>query len=141
MTLNELIKKANAISRRFTTGDIPLYINGREVDIELNEVGTNGDYRIHLAIEKKPEPLPEMRIIDEIEVMVNNLARLNDLLSKGVLKQISVECGYSTTVVFTDNHTEAHTGDWLVLDEHNRWWAMNGQYHKNMVKQGKLIKV
>ena len=141
MTLNKLIEKTIELSRRYTSGDIPLYINGREVDIELKDVGENGDYRIIMVVTNKPEPLPEMRIIDEIEVIVSNWARLNDLLSQGILKQITVECGFDTTVFFTDNHTEAHTYDWLVQDEQKRWWVMNSQYHKNMVKQGKLIKV
>ena len=87
MKLNKLIEKAIDLSRHYTSGDIPLYINGREVDIELKDVGENGDYRIILDVTNKPEPLPEMRIIDEIEVIVSNWARLNDLLSQGILKQ------------------------------------------------------
>ena len=55
MTLNELIKKATAISRRFTSGDIPLFINGREVDIELEDVGENGDYRIVMEVKNHGE--------------------------------------------------------------------------------------
>ena len=142
MTLNELIKKGTEISRRYTTGDIPLYINGQEVDLELTEEGENGDYRIVVGIKKKPQPLPEMRIIDEVEVVVENLQRFHDLLRKGILTQVSVEGGrcMNVSLYFADNHTEAHHRDWLIQDEQERWWVMNGLYHRNMVAQGKLIK-
>ena len=44
MTLNQLIKNATAIARKYTTGDIPLMIYGTEVDIVLTEQGDNGKY-------------------------------------------------------------------------------------------------
>lgn len=141
MTLNELIKKATAISRRFTTGDIPLFINGRVVDIELKEVEVNDNYRIVMEIVSRAEELTELRILDEVQVTVKHWNRFNKMLSQGLLKAVRFDSSEGIHLEFADNHTEAHTGDWLVLDEHNRWWVMNGEYHKNMVNQGKLIKV
>ena len=54
MTLNQLISKATKLSQRFTTGDIPIYVDGWEVDIDLKDVGENGDYRIIMEVNKKP---------------------------------------------------------------------------------------
>ena len=141
MTINELIKKATAISRRFTTGDIPLYINGREVDIELKDVEVNDNYRIILEIVSRAEELTELRILDEVQVMVKHWKRFNEMLSQGLLKAITIANGNTVHLEFADNHTIAHTNDWLILDEQKRWWVMNGEYHKDMVNQGKLIKV
>ena len=36
MTLTELINKATELGRRFTTSDIPLKYEGKDVDIDLN---------------------------------------------------------------------------------------------------------
>ena len=141
MTLNELIKKATAISRRFTTGDIPLYINGREVDIKLKEVEVNDNYRIIMDIVSRAEELTELRILDEVQVTVKHWKRFNEMLSQGLLKAVTVANGNTVHLEFSDNHTIAHTNDWLILDEQKRWWVMNGEYHKDMVNQGKLIKV
>jgi hypothetical protein len=55
MTLNQLIKKATAFSRKYTTGDIPLMIYGTEVDITLTEHDDNG----HLCIEMNCVPTPK----------------------------------------------------------------------------------
>ena len=55
MTLNQLIKKATAFSRKYTTGDIPLMIYGTEVDITLTEHDDNG----HLCIEMNYAPTPK----------------------------------------------------------------------------------
>lgn len=141
MTLNELIKKATVISRRFTSGDIPLYINGREVDIKLKEVEVNDNYRIILEIVSMAEELTELRILDEVQVTVKHWKRFNEMLSQGLLKAITIANGNTVHLEFADNHTIAHTNDWLILDEQKRWWVMNGEYHKDMVNQGKLIKV
>lgn len=141
MTLNELIKKANAISRRFTTGDIPLFINGREVDIELKEVEVNDNYRIIMEIVSRAEELTELRILDEVQVTVKHWKRFNEMLSQGLLKAITIANGNAVRLEFSDNHTIAYTNDWLILDEQKHWWVMNGEYHKDMVNQGKLIKV
>ena len=55
MTLNQLIKKATAFSHKYTTGDIPLMIYGKEVDITLTEHDNNG----HLCIEMNYIPTPK----------------------------------------------------------------------------------
>ena len=54
MTLNQLIKKATAFSHKYTTGDIPLMIYGKEVDITLTEHDDNG----RLCIEMNCVPTP-----------------------------------------------------------------------------------
>lgn len=141
MTVNELINKATTISRRFTSGDIPLYINGREVDIELKEVKVNDNYRIVMQIGSRAEELTELRILDEVKVTFKHWKQFNEMLSQGLLKGVRFDSMEGIHLEFADNHTTADTGDWLILDEQKRWWVMNGEYHKNMVKQGKLIKV
>ena len=55
MTLNQLITDAMAISRNYTTGDIPLMIYGTEVDFTLTEHDDNG----HLYIEMNYVPTPK----------------------------------------------------------------------------------
>ena len=140
MTLNQLISKATKLSQQFTTGDIPIYVDGWEVDIDLKDVGENGDYRIIMEVNKKPIPLPEIRIIDEIEVTVDNLKRFHEMLNKGLLKAIHCERGIAVSLDFADDHTSASNGDWLIQDEQERWWVMNKAYHRNMVAQGKIIR-
>jgi len=54
MTLNQLIKDATDISRHYTTGDIPLMMYGKEVDIVLTEQGNNGQY--HIEVNCVPTP-------------------------------------------------------------------------------------
>ncbi len=58
MTLNELIKKATAIARRYTTGDIPLKIYGTEIDVTLTEQGENGNYYIEVNYTPTPKEKP-----------------------------------------------------------------------------------
>ena len=141
MTWNQLINKALSLSRQFTTGDIPLYINGREVDIDMKDVKVNDNYRIIMEIVNKAEELTELRILDEVQVTVKHWKRFNEMLSQGLLKSITIENANAVHLEFADNHTTAETNDWLILDEQKRWWVMNGEYHRNMVAQGKLINV
>lgn len=51
MTLKQLINKARHISCKLTSGDIPIYYNGKEVEISLFLVETDdNNYRIKLVI-------------------------------------------------------------------------------------------
>jgi hypothetical protein len=36
-TLNDLIRQSQAISNRFISGDIPIYVNGTSINIKLEE--------------------------------------------------------------------------------------------------------
>ena len=58
MTLNQLIKNATVIARKYTTGDIPLMIYGTEVDITLTEQGENGNYYIEVNYIPTPKEKP-----------------------------------------------------------------------------------
>ena len=37
MTLNELIERAKKVSRKYSSGDIPLWMNGEEVGLVLRD--------------------------------------------------------------------------------------------------------
>ena len=64
MTLNQLIKDATAIARKYTTGDIPLMIYGTEVDITLTEQGENGNYYIEVNYIPTPKEKPREIVTD-----------------------------------------------------------------------------
>ena len=58
MTLNDLIKNATSISRKYSSGDIPLMIYGTEVDITLTEQGEDGKYYIEVNFVSTPKEKP-----------------------------------------------------------------------------------
>lgn len=60
MTLNQLITDAMAISRNYTTDDIPLMMCGTEVDITLTGHGDNGCY---VEVDCMPTPKEKPREI------------------------------------------------------------------------------
>jgi hypothetical protein len=62
MTLNELIKRATGISRKFTSGDIPLMIYGTEVDITLTEQQDSKD-NYYIEVNYVPTPKEKPREI------------------------------------------------------------------------------
>ena len=54
MTLADLMRQANAIGFRFSTCEIPLQYEGRDVEIELVTTGSNKEgWVINLNIEQK----------------------------------------------------------------------------------------
>jgi hypothetical protein len=59
MTLNDLIRRATEISRKFTTGEIPLRIYGTEVDVTLTEQEDGkGNYYIEVNYVPTPKEKP-----------------------------------------------------------------------------------
>lgn len=69
MTLNQLIKKATAFSRKYTTGDIPLMIYGTEVDITLTEHDDNGHLYIEMNYVPTPKEKPQEIILQAVTPM------------------------------------------------------------------------
>ena len=56
MTLNELIKKATQISRMLTSGDIPVTINGKQVEIvDITFECNNNNYRADIKVVARKE--------------------------------------------------------------------------------------
>lgn len=62
MTLNQLIKRATAISHKYTSGDIPLMIRGTEVDITLTEQQDSKDNH-YIEVNYVPTPKGKPREI------------------------------------------------------------------------------
>ena len=52
MTLNGLIEKLTFISRQLTSGDIPLKVDGKEVDINATLEGEQGNYWCNINIKE-----------------------------------------------------------------------------------------
>ena len=55
MTLNQLIKEAVKISRRYTSGDIPLRMYGKDVVIRLTEKSTGESHYIDIQFQFQEE--------------------------------------------------------------------------------------
>lgn len=56
MTLNELIKKGRKISWLLTSGDIPLTMNGQQIEIyDITLEGENGNYWADIKVIAKEE--------------------------------------------------------------------------------------
>ena len=55
MTLNELLNKGLSISRRLTSGDIPLTMNGEPIDVDITLEGENGNYWADLKVVARKE--------------------------------------------------------------------------------------
>ena len=56
MTLNELLNKGISISRRLTSGDIPLTMNGEPIEIvDITLEGENGNYWADLKVVARKE--------------------------------------------------------------------------------------
>lgn len=60
MTVNELLRKINIVAASFTTWDVPLLVNGKEVDIDIQIMPVKYDteygvtnYNIGLEIKDK----------------------------------------------------------------------------------------
>lgn len=51
MTLNQLIKEAVKFLRRYTSGDIPLRMYGKDVDIRLTEKSTVESHYIDIQFQ------------------------------------------------------------------------------------------
>lgn len=53
MTLTELIMKAEQVGRRFNSSWIPLKLNGKDVEIDLEPNHNDSDWVVNIRIVKK----------------------------------------------------------------------------------------
>lgn len=53
MTLNDLIREAQRAAMNFSSGDIPVTIKGKEVDIDFDLVGDGTRYFAEINIREK----------------------------------------------------------------------------------------
>jgi hypothetical protein len=142
MTLNELIEKAKKVSRKFSSGDIPLWMNGEEVDLALRDVDDQHGLRVSLEVVKKPMELPEVRLRQEICICCDNKRKIDELLMRGIVKDVTYNipsCDVELSLHCFG--TKGETGDWLVLDEHYFWRIMRADLHKTLKDQGKIIMI
>ena len=59
MTVNDFIRKLDAVASMFTSGDIPVYYRGSEADLYLFvKQDEKGRYRVDLDIEESNETRP-----------------------------------------------------------------------------------
>ena len=137
MTLNQLIKKATAFSRKYTTGDIPLMIYGTEVDITLTEHDDNGHLCIEMNYaptpkEKQAEPSeqlsPEMKALLSQKVEDLDLSvRTRNILKRNGIDTILDICRLKRTdcLKFRDagKNTLTELDDFLTA--HNLTWGMD----------------
>lgn len=140
MTLNELIKGATKVAQRYTSGDIPLWYQGQEVDVELRDVVINGETRVVMEIRHKPVELPETRLRREILICADQKPAIDELVKQGIVERAAFEFpSCDVEVLLSDHHTHGKTGDWLVLDEQYFWRIMSGELHRQLAEQGKII--
>lgn len=142
MTLNELIEKAKKVSRKFSSGDIPLWMNGEEVDLVLRDVDGPSGLHISLEVVKKPKEMPEVRLRQEICICCDNKAQIEELLKRGIVEDVKYSLpSCDMEVSLNGCHTKGETGDWLVLDEQYFWRIMQADWHKALKEQGKIIMI
>jgi hypothetical protein len=142
MTLNELIEKAKKVSRKYSSGSIPLWMNGEEVDLALRDVDDQHGLHISLEVVKKPMELPEVRLRQEICICCDNKAQIEELLKRGIVEEVTFSLpSCDMKVLLRDSQTKGETGDWLVLDEHYFWRIMRADLHKTLKDQGKIIMI
>ena len=56
MTLNELMNKGLSISRRLTSGSIPVTVNGKPIEIvDITLEGENGNYWADMKVVERKE--------------------------------------------------------------------------------------
>ena len=142
MTLNELIEKAKKVSRKYSSGSIPLWMNGEEVDLVLHDV--DDDYGLHVNIEvfQRPKELSEVRLRKEICICLDNKPQLDELLKRGIVEDMTYSLpSCDMELHLRDSQIKGETGDWLVLDEHYFWRIMRADLHKTLQDQGKIIMI
>ena len=142
MTLNELIERAKKVSRKYSSGSIPLWMNGEEVDLVLHDVDDQRGLHISLEVVKKPMELPEVRLRQEICICCDNKRKIDELLMRGIVKDVTYSvpsCDVKLSLHCFG--TKGETGDWLVLDEHYFWRIMQADWHKTLKEQGKIIMI
>ena len=138
MTLNQLIEKAEKIRRCYTSGDIPIYYNGYEAEIYLNDIDERGLHIIAMSVKPKPQPLQEIRYIKEVEIIPKNSSVLWDMIQQRILERVVITNDNYAEVAFPGSNNV--TG-WLIQFEDGRWYSMTREYHEKLVKENKLIKV
>ena len=142
MTLNELIEKAKKVSQKFSSGDIPLWMNGEEVDLVLHDVDDDCGLHISLEVVRKPKELPEVRLRQEICICCDNKRKIDELLMRGIVKDVTYSipsCDVKLSLHCFG--TKGETGDWLVLDEHYFWRIMRADWYKTLKDKGKIIMI
>ena len=142
MTLNELIEKAKKVSRKYSSGDIPLWMNGEEVDLVLRDVDDPRGLHISLEVVQKPTELPWVRLRKEICICLDNKPQLDELLKRGIVKDMTYSLpSCDMELHLRDSQMKGEAGDWLVLDEQYFWRIMRADLHKTLQDQGKIIMI
>lgn len=109
MTLNKLINDAMAISRKYTSGDIPLVICGTEVDITLAGKGEDGKYYIEINYMPTPKEKPK----EVIEMGKRHDDELRDLFDSQSLRQIDYKAMFYKSEGLTTEQFEQATHNYL----------------------------
>lgn len=142
MTLNELIEKANKVSRKYSSGDIPLWMNSEEVDLVLHDVDDDCGLHVNIEVFQRPKELPEVRLRQEICICCDNKAQIEELLKRGIAEDVKYSLpSCDIEVLLRDSQTKGETGDWLVLDEQYFWGVMQADWHNTLKEQGKIIMI
>ena len=142
MTLNELIEKAKKVSRKYSSGSIPLWMNGEEVDLVLHDVDDDCGLHVNIEVFQRPKELPEVRLRQEICICCENLPQIDELLKRGIVEDVTYSLpSCDVKLSLRDCQREGETGDWLVLDEQYFWHIMRADLHKTLKDQGKIIMI
>lgn len=141
MTLNDLIKKSTQLSRRYSSGDVPLTIDGHPVDIVLQDITDEQGIRIAVTIQKHTQELQELCIRRAVCINIDYVHTLNALHKQGVISVLDYNTGDQRISVVLNNGTNGETDDWLVLDKKYQWRILTKTTYLELLNNNKIIMI
>lgn len=89
---------------------------------------------------KRDEQLPTVEILRELQVTTEHFNEFQKMMNEGEIERMTFNLYDHPTIRLwlRGGQTYIETGGWLILDTEHRWSCMDNEYHKRLVKMGKI---